>query len=87
MQTVRNFLFYFSPLAGAVMAGIIGLSYNKFFWVFEVLFGFVGGCLLSIMMIIMSVRARFRSDPSLMKINLKDHSSEDSGPDPEDPGR
>ncbi|MEY4484860.1 MAG: hypothetical protein RL693_2312 [Verrucomicrobiota bacterium] len=71
MQTARNLLFYISPLVGAVLGGVIGLAFSKFFWVFEVLFGFAVGCGVSIMMIVWSVRARFRSDPSLMEVELR----------------
>lgn len=71
MQSARNFLFYVSPLVGAVLGGLIGLSFSKYLWVFEVLFGFAGGCVMSVLMIAWSIRARFRSDPSLTKVHLK----------------
>ena len=67
VQAVRNFFFYFSPLLGALAGGLIGLSYNAFFWVFEVLIGFGAGCAVSVCMIALSVRARFKADPSLTR--------------------
>lgn len=70
MQSVRNFLFYFGPLLGALAGGILGLSYNAFIWFFEVVIGFGAGCVLSVVMIAWSVRARFKSDPGLMRSNL-----------------
>lgn len=81
MQSVRNFLFYISPLVGAVLGGLIGLYFNKYLWVFEVLFGLAGGCVVSGLMIVLAVRARFKSDPSLMKVDLKNHNLENSKSD------
>lgn len=81
MQSVRNFLFYVSPLVGAVLGGLIGLFFNKYIWVFEVLFGLAGGCVVSGLMIAWSVRARFNSDPSLMNVDLKNHNLENSKSD------
>ncbi len=71
VQALRNFFFYFSPLLGALAGGLIGLSYNAFFWVFEVLIGFGAGCVVSVCMIALSVRARFKADPSLTRNALE----------------
>jgi hypothetical protein len=70
MQAIRTVLYYLSPLGGAVLGGVIGLSYHPFIWAIEVLIGFVAGCVLSVLMIILSIRARFKSDVSLTQNTL-----------------
>ena len=65
MQTVRNALYRFSPVGGALLGGVIGLSYHPFIWVIEILIGFVVGCVISGLMVVLSIRARFKSDVSL----------------------
>lgn len=67
MQTLRNFLFSSSPLLGALVGWWIGRSYNAFTEVVDIAFGFGVGCLVSILMIVLSVRARFKSDVSLTR--------------------
>lgn len=71
MQRVRNFLFYFSPLLGAALGGVIGLGYNTFSAIVEVLIGFGAGCVFSVVMIVLSVRARFKSDVTLTQSALE----------------
>lgn len=78
MQTFRNVLFYCSPLLGALLGGWIGLSYNAFIWVVEVLIGFGVGCLVSASMIMFSIRARFKSDVSLTRNALDKDNSKNS---------
>ena len=75
MQALRNFFFYFSPVLGAVLGVWIGLSFNFFAAVIEMLIGFGVGCLASIAMIALSIRARFKADPHLTRSVL-----EKSGP-------
>ena len=70
VQIVRNIFFYFSPLIGAVLGWWIGLSHNIFSSLIESLIGFGGGCLVSIVMIVLSVRARFKSDVTLTQNTL-----------------
>ncbi len=70
MQTLRNFLFYSSPLLGAVVGWWIGRSYNAFTEIVDIAFGFGVGCAISILMIVLSVRARFRSDVTLTRTAL-----------------
>jgi hypothetical protein len=70
VQAIRNLLFYFSPLIGAALGGLIGLEFNAFVWIVEVGIGFGLGCLVSLVMIALSVRARFKQDPQLTATGL-----------------
>jgi hypothetical protein len=71
MQTLRNILFYFSPLVGAFLGWFIGQYCNMFLDLVEVLIGLGAGCVVSIAMLILSVRARFKADPGLTHVQLK----------------
>jgi hypothetical protein len=70
MQSVRNFFFYFSPIIGAVIGGRIGLRFHDLAWIIGAALGFGLGCGFSILMIVLSIRARFRADPGLTRSTL-----------------
>lgn len=80
MQTVRNFFFYFAPILGGVLGGVIGMGYHTWFWLLEVLIGFGAGCLVSGMMIAFSIRARFKSDVTLTRSGLPQVEQTDANP-------
>lgn len=70
MQSVRNFFFYFSPLGGALIGGVIGYWFHVFAWIIGAGAGFAFGCAMSALMIVLSIRARFRADPGLSQSTL-----------------
>ena len=72
MQSLRNCLFYSSPLLGAVVAGVIGHPSGTFLWIMQILLGFVVGCAASCLMLILSIRARFKSDSNFTDNPLRD---------------
>jgi uncharacterized membrane protein len=78
MQTVRNMLFYFSPLAGALLGGLIGFYLHVFALIVGLLAGFGIGCAVSVLMVVVSIRARFKSDVSLTQNPLEKESARDS---------
>jgi zinc transporter ZupT len=71
MQTLRNIFFYFSPLIGAFLGWYIGKYCNMFLNFVEILIGLGAGCVVSIVMLVLSVRARFKADPGLTNVQLK----------------
>ncbi len=70
MQSLRNFFFYFSPLVGALIGGGLGFALHVFAWIPGAGVGFGIGCAVSALMIVLSIRARFKSDPSLTRSTL-----------------
>jgi hypothetical protein len=70
MQSVRNFLFYFSPVVGAFAGGVLGHRVHTFAWIIGAFVGLMAGCALSVSMIALSIRARFKADPSLLVSTL-----------------
>lgn len=71
MQRIRNGLFYSSPFLGAVLGGVIGYSSDILLWVVQILLGFGVGCMASGLMLILSIRARFKSDANFTENPLK----------------
>ena len=67
MQKIRTALFYLSPLGGGVLGWLIGLSSHAYIWAIEVLMGVGAGCLISVIMLVLSIRARFKSDITFTK--------------------
>jgi hypothetical protein len=71
MQRLRNALFYLSPLLGAVLGGVIGHSSETFLRVVQILIGLGVGCAVSCLMMVWSVRARFKEDGNFTENPLK----------------
>lgn len=67
MQAVRNGLFYFAPFGSALLGGLAGFSFHWFAWVIGALVGFGAGCAVSGLMIVLSIRAKFKSDAGLAR--------------------
>lgn len=79
MQSVRNFLFYFSPLAGAVIGGLLGYELHVFAWLPGALVGLGAGLAVSLVMLVLSIRARFKADPTLTRSNLEKAANRETG--------
>lgn len=78
MQRIRSGLFYLSPLVGAVIGGVIGHSSEMFLWVVQILVGFVVGCAVSGVMLVLSIRARFKADANFTGNPLKNSKTGES---------